>query len=182
MRKLTSSTRRLVAAGLVVAGGAAAVGVAASSGQAPSRPFLPAACVSDRGIVRTLSDRPHLLPLRGATISYLAGRPRPSKLDSTRKPFEHHLFRVTGSVTVRGSKAAADLRLVIRNGKAHMVAAVPPVSCTGQAGSTRRLQMHKARKAIRSCKSAVVAGVAFFGRPQPQGASLSPRTNASAPY
>src|SRR6266487_7005009 len=94
------------------------------------------ACGLERWKVKTLQDRPRLLPLRDTTIAYLVSRPRPA----TRLPFERHLFRVTAAVTLVRSEADSDLHLVIQTGSRHMIAEAPSPSCTTRATHTRRSQ------------------------------------------
>jgi hypothetical protein len=120
------------------------------------------ACGVERWKVKTLQDRPRLLPLRDTTIAYLVTRPRPARLPATRLPFERHLFRVTATVTLVRSEAHSDLHLVIQSGAGHMIAEAPSPSCTTRATLTRRRQMTQARSAVRLCSNAVVTGVAFF--------------------
>jgi hypothetical protein len=54
----------------------------------------------ERWTVKTLQDRPRLIPLRAVTIAYLISRPRPATLTASRLPFERHIFRVTAAVTL----------------------------------------------------------------------------------
>ena len=145
---------------VVVAATAARVAAPSETGRARSSAAL--SCGSDRRAVRTLADRPRLLALRKTTIANLVGRPRPRRLRASRLPFERHVFRVTAAVTLVRRKAGSDLRLIIRNGAAHMAAAAPSSQCTTRAALCRRRQMEQARKAARLCKNAVVTGVAFF--------------------
>jgi hypothetical protein len=57
-------------------------------------------CGIERWTIKTLQDRPRLLPIRTVTIGYLVSRPKPLSLPPTRLPFERHLFRVTAAVTL----------------------------------------------------------------------------------
>src|SRR5438093_10806543 len=59
-----------------------------------------ATCGVERWTVKTLQDRPRLLPVKKTTIAYLVGRPAPSSLPATRLPFERHIFRVRAAVTL----------------------------------------------------------------------------------
>jgi hypothetical protein len=120
------------------------------------------ACGIERWTVKTLQDRPRLLPLRDATIAYLVSRPRPSALPATRLPFERHVFRVTAAVTLDRSERDGDLHLVLSDGVRTMIAESPMPSCAPGATLTRRRQMAQARAAVQLCAKARVTGVAFF--------------------
>jgi hypothetical protein len=68
---------------------------------APASVTLPsAACGIERWTVKTLQDRPRLLPVRNASIAYLVSRRAPATLPAMRFPFERSVFRVTAAVTV----------------------------------------------------------------------------------
>jgi hypothetical protein len=112
--------------------------------------------------VKTLQDRPRLLPVKRTTIAYLVSRPAPSYLPSTRLPFERHIFRVTAAVTLVRSEDDQDFHVVLSDGRRTMIAETPAPSCTSRATPTRRRQMAQARAAVRLCAKAVVTGVAFF--------------------
>ena len=74
--------RTTLAVAVLVAAITAGVAVANTSGRAaPS-------CGVERWTVKTLQDRPRLIPVRDATIAFLVGRPAPSSLPETRLPFE----------------------------------------------------------------------------------------------
>src|SRR5205823_2497124 len=70
-------------------------------------------CGVARWSVKTLQDRPALLPVRRTTVRYLVTRPAPRLLPSTRLPFERHVFRVTGFVTLFRHEDDGDLHLVL---------------------------------------------------------------------
>jgi hypothetical protein len=119
-------------------------------------------CGVERWVVKTLQDRPYLLPVRSVTIAYLDSRPAPSSLPLTRLPFEHHVFRVHAAVSLVRSEADSDLHVVLSDGQRTMIAEAPSTSCTSGATPARRAQMSRARAAVRDCAAATVTGVAFF--------------------
>src|SRR6266849_3850069 len=100
----------------------------------PQHPASGAACGVERWTVKTLQDRPTLLPVRAVTIAYLLSRPAPHPLPVTRLPFERHVFRVTAAVTLDRPEADSDLHLVLSDGTHTMIAESPSPSCT--AGAT----------------------------------------------
>src|SRR6266487_2132608 len=110
----------LVALVAVIAAVAARVAAPSESGRVRFSAAL--ACGVERWTVKTLQDRPRLLPLRDTTIAYLVSRPRPARLPATRLPYERHIFRVTATVTLVRSEADSDLHLVIQSGISHMIA------------------------------------------------------------
>jgi hypothetical protein len=67
-----------------------------------------ATCGVERWTVKTLQDRPRLLPAKNTTIAYLVSRPAPAELPNTRLPFERHIFRVTAAVTLVRHEADDD--------------------------------------------------------------------------
>jgi len=121
-----------------------------------------ALCGAERWAVKTLQDRPRLLPVHAASIAYLVNRPAPFGLPSTRLPFEWHIFRVHASVELIRSEADGDLHLVMSDGQRTMIAEAPSGSCDSRATLARRQQMSRARAAVQACPSATVTGVAFF--------------------
>src|ERR1043166_3035485 len=56
-------------------------------------------CGVDRWTVKTLGDRPALIPSRQSTIKFLVSRPTPDWLPQSRLPFERQIFHVTAAVT-----------------------------------------------------------------------------------
>jgi hypothetical protein len=121
--------------------------------------------------VKTLQDRPALLPVRTTTIRYLVTRPAPHLLPPTRLPFERHVFRVTASITLFRVEDDGDLHLVLRDRKGlHMIAEAPSPGCIAGAKLARKVQMLNARRAANLCARppeapavrAIVTGVAFF--------------------
>jgi hypothetical protein len=120
------------------------------------------ACGAERWTVKTLQDRPRLLPVRRVTLAYLVSRPAPASLPTTRLPFERHVFRVTAAVTLVRPEADGDLHLVLSDGKRTMIAESPSGGCTKKATATRRRQIAQARAGVRVCSKATITGVAFF--------------------
>lgn len=120
------------------------------------------ACGVERWTVKTLQDRPRLIPLRDTTIAYLVSRPRPDTLGDRRLPFERHIFRVTAAVTLVRSEDDGDFHIVLSDGQRTMIAESPSTSCVRGATPTRRRQMAQARAQVRLCPRARVTGVAFF--------------------
>jgi hypothetical protein len=147
----------LVAAVLGVS--AAAVALAGSDAATSQRRAL---CGVERWTVKTLQDRPRLLPVKRATLAYLVSRSAPASLPKTRLPLERHVFRVTAAVTLVRSEEDGDLHLVLSDGQRTMIAESPSASCTRKATALRRRQMAQARTAVRVCAQATVTGVAFF--------------------
>jgi hypothetical protein len=121
------------------------------------------ACGVERWTVKTLQDRPTLLPLLRTTVSYLVSRPAPARLPDSRLPFERHLFQVTASVILLRHEADSDIHLVLQDQAGQqMIAEAPLPSCAPNATPLRRMQMGLARAAVRLCTRATVTGVAFF--------------------
>ena len=84
-----------------------------------------ASCGVERWSVKTLQDRPRLLPVKTVTLAYLVSRPAPSNLPYTRLPFERHVFRVTAAVTLIRSESDNDFHLVLSDGRRTMIAETP---------------------------------------------------------
>ena len=120
------------------------------------------ACGVERWTVKTLQDRPKLLPARVTTIHFLVTRPAPTVQPATRLPFERHIFTVTAAVTLVRQEEDGDLHLVLRAGANQMIAEAPSPSCDSRATPLRRQQMTTARGKVRLCAHARVTGVAFF--------------------
>ena len=122
-----------------------------------------ALCGVERWTVKTLGDRPKLLPSQPTTIKYLVTRGRPASLPSTRLPFERHIFRVTAAVTLVRPESDGDFHLVLQDGAGRtMIAESPMGSCGRGAFPNRQQQMAAARARVRVCSRANVTGVAFF--------------------
>jgi hypothetical protein len=140
------------------------VGLSARTGNASNL----AACGGDRWTVKTLQDRPHLLPARKTTIHFLITRPAPSSLPDTRLPFEYHVFTVIAAVVGVRPESDSDFHVLLRSGRNHMISEAPSPSCDAHATPTRRRQMRIARSHVRVCARAQVTGVAFFDFPHGQ--------------
>ncbi len=166
MARTTGSARgvRLAARPLLLFAVALAFTVAAAAlvASCASAQKTLAACGGERWTVKTLQDRPRLLPVQDTTLAYLVSRRAPHALPDTRLPFERHIFRVRAAVTVVGFAHDRDLHFVLRDGERTMIAESPSPSCTKRATPTHRRQMADARKRVRVCARAVVVGVAFF--------------------
>ena len=70
-----------------------------------------AACGVERWPVKTLQDRPRLLPLRRTTIAWLCSRPAPDGLPAARLPLERRIFQVVGTVTLVRPEDDSDLHV-----------------------------------------------------------------------
>ena len=112
--------------------------------------------------MKTLQDRPVLLPVRATTVAFLTGQPAQASLPSTRLPFERRVFQVTAAVTLVRKEADSDFHVVLRDRGSQMIAEAPSPSCAPRATAARRTQMGAARAAVRVCAKAIVTGVAFF--------------------
>jgi hypothetical protein len=146
---------------IVVAASAAAIRASPSVGRSSSGAAT-SACGVERWTVKTLEDRPRLLPARSTTIHFLVTRPAPPTLPATRLPFERHVFTVRAAVTSVRPEEDGDLHLVLRSGGDHMIGEAPSASCDLRATPLRRQQMSAARRRVRLCAHARVTGVAFF--------------------
>lgn len=151
---------------LALLAGVAAVPLAlAGRSTAPSRAShygLVKSCGVERWTVKTLQDRPILIPRKRTTVAFLVSLPRPYSFPDWRMPFERHVFQVTGRVTLVRPEDDQDLHIVLLAGRKHMIAESPAWSCTRKAKLYRRRQMARARQAVRICRRARVTGVAFF--------------------
>jgi hypothetical protein len=148
-----------LAAAVFVAGLAT---VAASTAGASVQHDARILCGVERWTVKTLQDRPILIPAKTVTLHYLVTRPAPSSLPSIRLPFERHVFRVVAAVTLIRPESDDDFHLVLSAGGQTMIAESPAPYCTAGAFPVRRTQMRRARAAVRLCARAAVTGVAFF--------------------
>jgi hypothetical protein len=119
-------------------------------------------CGVERWTVKTLQDRPTLLPVQATTLHFLVTRPAPSYLPTTRLPFERHVYRVTAAVTLVRHEADDDFHFVLRVGSDHMIAEAPEPACTAGATPVRRQQMATVRVSVHLCARASITGVAFF--------------------
>jgi hypothetical protein len=119
-------------------------------------------CGAERWTVKTLQDRPRLLPAKTTTIAFLTSQPAPPSLPPTRLPFERHVYTVTAAVTLVRPEAGGDFHLVLSDGPRTMIAESPEAGCNRGAFPARVAQMRAARAALRLCSKARVTGVAFF--------------------
>jgi len=133
-------------------------------------------CRGDRWHVRTLKDRPKLLPVRAITLVQLRKLRRPSPLPTTRQQSEHQVVTLknTGFFILPSLDANGDLRLVglpRRAGVPVVYATAPAPACNARATPYRRRQMGSARQAItraasRGCQGGLITGVVFFSTRQ----------------
>jgi hypothetical protein len=128
------------------------------------------ACGGDRWHIRTLQDRPRLLPALKTTIEHLRSLPRP-KLTAARLPLEHKVFTVTGTAAGYTRERNRDIRFVLVTPQTRfsVYAAAPAPSCNSRATHNHRLRMGIARQKVVSslCGTVTVTGVVFFtSRPQ----------------
>ena len=121
-----------------------------------------AVCGVERWTVKTLQDRPALLPAKATTIAFLTSRPAPASLPDTRLPFERHIFTVTARVTLVRHENDDDFHVVLSDGSRTMITESPAPACDSRAFPSRRAQVTAARAALRVCARARVTGVAFF--------------------
>jgi hypothetical protein len=83
-----------------------------------------AVCGVERWAVKTLQDRPRLLPVYKTTVRQLVRLPRPAYLPNTRLPVERHVYSVIASATLlreEDDQAAGGLRLRHRRAPRHDV-------------------------------------------------------------
>jgi hypothetical protein len=137
---------------------AALVSATAPAGASHTRSL----CGVERWTVKTLQDRPRLLPVRTVTLQFLVTRPAPSVLPVTRLAFERHVFHVVAAVTLVRQEDDGDFHLVLRTGRLHMIAEAPSPGCFARATRLRRAQMKTAQAKVRVCGRASITGVAFF--------------------
>jgi hypothetical protein len=121
-------------------------------------------CGVERWTVKTLGDRPLLLPSRTTSIKYLVARAAPSSLPQSRRlPFERHIYSLTAAVTLVRPEDDGDLHLVLQDTAGRtMIAESPLTSCGRSATLHRQRQIAVARTGVRLCSRASVSGVAFF--------------------
>jgi hypothetical protein len=126
------------------------------------------ACAGDRWFVRTLQDRPKLLPVRATTLIKLRTLRRPNRVPATRHQSERQVVTlVVAAAPISHPDANGDLRLVLfprRAGIPVVYATAPAPACNARATSYRRRQMGLARQAIISgrCTGGRITGVIFF--------------------
>jgi hypothetical protein len=149
---------------VVVVVAAAAAGVARPLGQTVRPSADTAVCGVERWTVKTLQDRPRLLPVYRTTVRQLVRLPRPAYLPNTRLPIERHVYSVIASATLLREEDDQDFHVILRSGPYHMISEAPNApSCTPNATPYRKAQMRVARSRVRRfCARARVIGVAFF--------------------
>jgi hypothetical protein len=148
--------------GLVLLAATASLAVFTALAVPSGRAGSEATCGVERWTVKTLQDRPRLLPARKTTIHFLITRPAPAHLPDTRLPFERHVYTVIAPVVLVRPEDDSDLHVVLQKGGNHMIAEAPSPSCDRHATPLRRRQMRVARNHVRLCARARVTGVAFF--------------------
>jgi hypothetical protein len=141
---------------------AVAARVAAPAHRGHARFSAPLACGVERWRIKTLKDRPALVPARPSTVAALTSIARPAHLPPRRLPFEHRIFAVVARVTFKRLEDDLDYHLVLRSGSRTMIAETPSPLCTAGATPYRRRQMLRSRSKARFCARARVTGVAFF--------------------
>jgi hypothetical protein len=132
--------------------------VANTSSARPAR----ALCGEERWTVKTLQDRPQLLPVQTTTVLHLTRLRPPASLPPSRLPFEHHVFRIFGAVIAIRPEQDGDLHVILSEGGHTMITEAPEPGCTMRATPLRRAQMARVRRSVRLCRHAVVTGVVFF--------------------
>lgn len=125
-------------------------------------------CGVERQAVKTLQDRPRLLPPVRTTVRYLVSRPEPLDRPSTRLQFERHVFTVTAGVELIREEADDDLHVVLTSDGRTMIAEATAAACDTRAVPFRRRQIAAARSHVEPCIRARVTGVAFFDFPHGQ--------------
>ena len=139
--RLTSMARTLrigAALSLIMVAALAAAMVPAPGARAADARVL---CGTERWTVKTLQDRPSLLPVQATTINFLVTRPAPHPLPEVRLAFERHVYRVTAAVTLVRAEDDGDFHLVLRDGSMHMIAEAPASGCIAGATPRQRSQM-----------------------------------------
>jgi hypothetical protein len=138
--------------------------VAAPASGRHARDSASLACGVERWTVKTLQDRPRLLPAKATTIAHLVSIPRPAHVPSTRLPLERRVYSVVASAEFLREESDQDLHVVLRSGSKHLIAEAPNAPyCTANATAYRKKQMRTARRRVRPyCSRARVVGVAYF--------------------
>ena len=140
------------------------------------------ACAGDRWFVRTLQDRPKLLPAQLTSLEKLNKLARPMRVPATRHPSERQIVTLKTGALLRARATNGDLVLWLLspsnvNPKIKVVLATAPApACNSRATGYRRRQMGAARSKIRwaPCGTAQVTGVIFFSKgPRMPGETLN---------
>jgi hypothetical protein len=103
---------RFVALVFVVVVAAASAGVARPFGQTIRPSAEKAVCGVERWTVKTLQDRPRLLPVYRTTVRQLVRLPRPAYLPNTRLPIERHVYSVIASATLLREEDDEDFHVI----------------------------------------------------------------------
>ena len=143
--------RRATVCLLIVLVTAVATRVAAEASHRSLRFPAALACGVERWNIKTLKDRPLLLPARSTTVAYLTGLRRPAYLPARRLVRERRVYSVIAAVTLKRLESDQDYHLVLRSGSRTMIAETPSSVCTAGATTARRKQMAAARGAARVC-------------------------------
>jgi hypothetical protein len=155
--------RRLLLILLVIGLLVGAARIAAPGKAHPSRFSAALMCGSERWLVKTLQDRPRLLPARATTVAELVALSHPIPFPTRRTPFERHVYSVVAAVTLVRPESDRDLHVVLKSDGDQMIAESPDApACTATASPMRRRQMASARAEVRLCAKARVVGVAFW--------------------
>jgi hypothetical protein len=146
----------------------AALHVASPSGA--SRLRGSGVCGGDRWHVRTLQDRPKLLPDHTTTLRKLGQLRRPSSISQTRMPIERQIVTLHVGALVVDREANGDFRVMLVDRQSNvreLWAFAPHPFCNSGATNYRRHQMGIARQRLlkayeASCGVTQVTGVLFF--------------------
>ena len=122
--------------------------VAARANTASAHRSAVSVCGLERWTVKTLQDRPRLLPVRPTTVAALTSLSAPASLPDTRLPFERRVFRTVAQVVLIRPEADRDLHLVLRDGGQTMIAEAPDPPCAPAATALRRRQMTAVRPLV----------------------------------
>jgi hypothetical protein len=120
-------------------------------------------CGSQRWLVKTLQDRPRLLPAKATTVAELDALHPPTPFPTRRTPFERHVYSVVAAVTLVRPEFDRDLHVVLKSDGNQMIAESPTApACTATASPVRRQEMASARAHVHLCAKARVVGVVFW--------------------
>jgi hypothetical protein len=75
--------------------------------------------------VKTLQDRPIVLPAHRTTIAFLTSRPAPASLPASRLRFERHIFTVIARVVLIRQESDDDFHVVLSAGRRTMITESP---------------------------------------------------------
>src|SRR5262245_8809897 len=130
---MATRSRIAVGAGLLVIAGLLAAW--ASHPQRTSAATARADCGVERWTVKTLGDRPSLLPARKSTIKYLTTRAAPEGLPQTRLPFERRVYTVAAAITLVRPEDDGDFHLVLQDGAGRTMIAESPLGSCGRSAT-----------------------------------------------